>query len=90
MIKTLPLILSACTLSACAPPQVVYRQMPVPEGLTAPVAHPLTPNAQTATQRDVALYLIQQRQAIDLCNAQLHTIKQWSHTWTTPTAHKSL
>lgn len=88
MIK--PAILAiACVLSACTSQQTVYRPLTIPAGLVTPVAHPDTPNPATATQRDVALFVIEQRQAIDLCNAQLTTIKSWSDGWTSQTARSN-
>lgn len=76
------LLLSAALLAACTTPKVVYRPVAVPAGLTESVAYPLPPHPQTATQRDVALYLIALHEALDMANARLEAIRNWSAKWT--------
>jgi len=48
-----------------------------------PAAAPGKTDPQSATQRDVARYLIEQHQALATCNARLTVIRQWSNQWTT-------
>ena len=81
-------LLLAITLTACARDIPHYRPIAVPGGLTAAVAAPEKPDPQSATQRDVARYLIEQHQALATCNARLTVIRQWSETWTRPTVPK--
>ena len=81
-------LLLAITLTACTRDIPHYRPIAVPGGLTAAVAAPEKPDPQSATQRDVARYLIEQHQALATCNARLTVIRQWSETWTRPTAPK--
>lgn len=81
-------LLLAITLTACTRDIPHYRPIAVPGGLTAAVAAPEKPDPQSATQRDVARYLIEQHQALATCNARLTVIRQWSETWTRPTVPK--
>ena len=81
-------LLLAITLTACTRDIPHYRPIAVPAGLAAPVAAPEKPDPQSATQRDVARYLIEQHQALATCNARLTVIRQWSETWTRPTVPK--
>lgn len=76
-------LLLAITLTACTRDIPHYRPIVVPAGLAAPVATPEKPDPQSATQRDVARYLIEQHQALATCNARLTVIRQWSNQWTT-------
>ena len=71
----------ALCLAGCAEPQIVYRPVAVPAGLTQSVTQPALPNPKTATQRDVALYLIGQHEALEMCNARLAAIRNWSAQW---------
>ncbi len=67
--------LSACT----APhPQTITRVVTPPPLLMVPVAKPAKPNPKTATQKDVAIFIVEQNAAIDACNARLNIIKKWS------------
>lgn len=75
------LFLGAALLAACTTPKVVYRPVAVPAGLTESVVYPLPPNPQTATQRDVALYVIALHEALDMANARLAAIRDWSAKW---------
>jgi len=75
-------LLLAITLTACARDIPHYRPIAVPGGLTAAVAAPEKPDPQSATQRDVARYLIEQHQALATCNARLTVIRQWNEKWT--------
>lgn len=72
----------ALCLVGCAEPQIIYRPVPVPAGLTQTVPHTRLPDPKTATQRDVALYLIGQHEALEMCNARLEAIRNWSAQWT--------
>ena len=72
----------ALCLAGCAEPQIVYRPVAVPAGLAQRVPQPALPDPKTATQRDVALYLIGQHEALEMCNARLEAIQHWSSTWT--------
>lgn len=75
-------LLLAITLTACTRDIPHYRPIAVPGGLTAAVAAPEKPDPQSATQRDVARYLIEQHQALATCNARLTVIRQWNEKWT--------
>ncbi len=75
-------------LSGCVSERIVYRPIPVPKPLTQAVQKPLKPNPETATQQDVAVFLIEQNAAIELCNQQLNTIRDWRKKWITSTKHK--
>lgn len=79
--KTVVIALALC-LAACAEPQVVYRPVAVPAGLAQRVPQPALPDPKTATQRDVALYLIALHEALDMANARLAAIRDWSAKWT--------
>lgn len=72
----------ALCIAGCAEPQIVYRPVAVPAGLIQTVPQPALPNPKTATQRDVALYLIGQHEALEMCNARLEAIQNWSAQWT--------
>ena len=76
------ILLSAALLAACTTPKVIYRPVAVPAGLTESVAYPPPPKVQAATQRDVALYLIALHEALDMANARLAAIRDWSAKWT--------
>ena len=75
-------LLLAVSLAACTRDIPHYRPIAVPGGLTAAVAAPEKPDPQSATQRDVARYLIEQHQALATCNARLTVIRQWNEKWT--------
>lgn len=81
-------LLLTISLTACTRGIPRYHPIAVPTGLTAPVATPEKPDPHTATQRDVARYLIEQHQALTTCNARLTVIRQWSERWMKPTAPK--
>lgn len=56
--------------------------VPVPEVpllLTEPVPVPEVP--VDGTQKDVALYIVQQHSALEQCNTQLTLIREWSDQW---------
>ena len=78
-------LLLCLLLAGCAHERIVYRPVPVPAGLLQPVTHPIIPDPQTATQRDVALLLIEQHQALAVYQARLTAIATWSSHWTSPT-----
>ena len=75
-------LLLCLLLAGCAHERIVYRPVPVPAGLLQPVTHPTIPDPQTATQRDVALLLIEQHQTLAVYRARLAAIAIWSHHWT--------
>ena len=75
-------LIFALFLVGCTTPKMVYRPVAVPAGLTEAVSYPLPPNPQTATQRDVALYLIALHEALDMANTRLAAIRNWSARWT--------
>ncbi len=66
-------------LTGCTSERIIYRPVTVPPGLTQAVQKPLKPNAKTATQKDVAVFLLEQNAAIDYCNARLKIISNWSN-----------
>lgn len=68
-------------LTGCTSERIIYRPLSVPAGLTAAVQKPLKPNPKTATQQDVAVFLVEQNAAIDLCNTQLKIIHDWSKSY---------
>ncbi len=68
-------ILSGCTAPA---PRVITP----PALLVEPVAKPIKPNPRTATQKDVAVYLVELKGALELANLKLTLIKQWGEKWT--------
>lgn len=74
------LVSAGCTKSISTP-----ATPEVPPWLTEAVNPPVIPNPKTATQRDIARFIVQQRAALQTCNAQLSTIKNWSKNWTSQT-----
>ncbi len=66
-------------LSGCVSEHIIYRPVSVPMPLTQAVQKPLKPNPETATQKDVAVFLLEQNAAIDYCNAKLKIIRNWSN-----------
>ncbi|PIE46393.1 MAG: hypothetical protein CSA44_00075 [Gammaproteobacteria bacterium] len=66
-------------LAGCTSERIIYRPVIVPPGLTEAVQKPLKPNSITATQKDVAVFLIEQDAAINYCNARLKIIRNWSN-----------
>lgn len=76
--------LAVVMLTACAhQPQVITRTVTPPPLLTQPVPKPIKPNAKTATQKDVAVYLVELNGALDLANFKLILLDEWRQKWTT-------
>lgn len=82
MIKSLALLVM---LTACTAPQTEFLPILPPETLLTAVPAPEIPDPKTATQKTVALYLIEQQQALTLCNTQLQILQDWRASWTLPT-----
>ncbi len=80
MIKVLPIAL-ALLLSACATtqPKVITRVITPPNLLTEAVPKPQKPDPDTATQKDVAVWLVELDSALDLANFKLNAVRAWSN-----------
>lgn len=64
---------SACATPPPAAPIVEVVKVKVPDPLLAPIDKPLVPT--NADQRDVAVFILEQDMAIDVCNGQLAAIR---------------
>ncbi len=79
--KTIALLCLVIGLTGCASDRVIYRAsapLPIPAGILDPVQKPAKPDPQTATQKDVGIFLLEQNATIDYCNLRLGIIKNWS------------
>lgn len=79
MLLLMTVLLGACTTQAPQPMLILP-----PEMLLQSIPRPAVPDAQTATQKDVAKLLLEQQQALALCNATLSALKDWRQSWLTP------
>lgn len=78
------LILAALLLTACQSPPPAPRLILPPEALLQISPSPAVPDAQSATQKDVAKLLLEQQQALRICAAQIQAIQDWRDSWLIP------
>lgn len=75
-------LFSVPLLAGCTTERIVYQPVLPPDALLKPAEMPLKPNPNTATQRDVAIYLIELNSTLDRCINQQKILQQWKAKWT--------
>lgn len=79
--KIVTVCIAMTLVSGCTTTTVKTRVITPPALLTQPVFSPVKPNSKIATQKDVAVYLVELKSAFDLANLKLQLINEWSKSW---------